>query len=328
MKRRGNLMPFIADIDNLGEAFLWAVRGKSGQQEVKLFRENLTAELQALSLQLTDGTFHFSPYRLFTIYDRKKRRICAAPFRDRVVMHAMMRICHPIFEGYQTADSFASRPDRGTYKALARAREFTQRYEWFLKLDVCKYFDNIDHRVLMHQLRSLIKDAALLAYFEQQIAGYQAAPGRGLAIGNLTSQYFANHYLSVADHYLREVLKAPAVVRYMDDVLVFARDVAMIKAIESAYRSFLSSELHLQLHPAIINATRCGVPFLGYVVFPRRIRLATASRRRFVHKVQAVTYAWQRGQLSDADCRMRLSSAYAYALQADTRGLRQRLGSI
>jgi retron-type reverse transcriptase len=320
-------MPLIADFDNLNEAFLRAVRGKSGKYEVLQFRARLPEEMQALRASLLDGTFCFLPYRIFTIYDRKKRRICAAPFRDRVVMHAMMRICHPIFEAYQIYDSYASRPERGTYKALARAQEFARRYEWFLKLDVCKYFDHVDHAVLMQQLRSLLKDPLLLSYFEQQIGGYEAGPGRGVAIGNLTSQYFANHYLGVADHYLKEQLRAPAVVRYMDDVLVFAHSAEALRRVEADYRAFLLASLRLSLHEPICNRTASGVPFLGYVVFSERIRLATASRRRFMHKALALSTASAEGLLSEDEARRRLASVYAYAMQADSVGLRRKLGT-
>ena len=203
-RRVGNLMPRIASLDNLHEAFLRAARGKGGKMAVVDFRNHLDKNLLCIQRQLLDGTFHFGQYHFFTIYDPKRRVICAASFPERVVFHAMMRICHPIFDQYQVFDSYASRIGKGTYKALDRARRFANNYEWFAKIDARKYFDSISHEVLLAQLSRLFKDAQLLIFFRNLLDTYAVQPGCGLPIGNLTSQYFANHYLSVADHYIKE----------------------------------------------------------------------------------------------------------------------------
>lgn len=194
VKRVGNLMPRIASLENLHEAFLRAAKGKSGKLAVKEFRSRLDENLVEMSKQLLDGTFIFGHYHFFTVYDPKKRIICAASFPERVAFHAMMRICHPVFDDFQICDSYASRIDKGTYKALERARQFAHRYKWFAKMDVCKYFDSIDHEVMLRQLCRLFKDPQLLIYFRDLLDSYETSEGRGLPIGNLTSQYFANDY--------------------------------------------------------------------------------------------------------------------------------------
>ena len=214
-------MPRIASLENLHEAFLRAARGKACKRAVIDFRSRLDEHLKEMSRQLLDGTFQFGRYHFFTVCDPKRRTICAASFPERVAFHAMMRICHPVFDDFQIYDSYASRIGKGTYKALERARHFSRCYQWFAKLDVCKYFDSISHEVLLGQLCRLIKDSQLLLYFRDLLATYEVEEGRGLPIGNLTSQYFANHYLAVADHYAKEQLKVPAMVRYMDDLLLF-----------------------------------------------------------------------------------------------------------
>lgn len=147
-----------------------------------------------MSLQLLDGSFRFGQYHFFTVYDPKRRTICAASFPERVVFHAMMRICHPVFDDFQIFDSYASRIGKGTYKALERAQQYAKRYQYFAKLDVCKYFDSIDHEVMLHQLCRLFKDSQLLIFFRDLLDSYETSEGRGLPIGNLTSQYFANDY--------------------------------------------------------------------------------------------------------------------------------------
>ena len=252
-KRVGGLMPRIASLDNLHEAFLRAARGKQGKMAVAGFRSQLDQNLLAMQQQLLDGTFRFGRYHFFVVHDPKRRVICAASFPERVAFHAMMRICHPVLDSYQVFDSYASRLGKGTYKALERAQQFARRYEWFAKIDVCKYFDSISHDVLLAQLARLFKDPQLLIYFRDLLDTYQASEGRGLPIGNLTSQYFANHYLAVADHYLKEQLRVPAMVRYMDDVLLLADDHRELMGWVEDYSGLLHHHLLLDVHPPVVN---------------------------------------------------------------------------
>ena len=121
MKRAGNLIPLIADHENLREAFLLAMRGKQMNTECMRFRARIGTEVDMLHEQLINGSYRMGNYRRFKVYDPKERTICAVPFRDRVVMHAMMRVCHLLFENYQTDVSYASRRGRGTYKAIDKS---------------------------------------------------------------------------------------------------------------------------------------------------------------------------------------------------------------
>ena len=137
--------------------------------------------------------------------------------------------------------------------------QLSRRHAWFAKLDVVHYFDTIDHAVLRDQLRRLFKDPLLLVYFDRLLDGYHGvALGRGLPIGNLSSQYFANHYLSPADHHARRVLHAPGLVRYMDDVLLFADDRATLRRLVRDYQSYVAGTLHLAHHPVVMNRVECG----------------------------------------------------------------------
>lgn len=285
VKRVGNLLPRIAATDNLQEAFLRASRGKAQCKAVIDFRNCLDDNLMRLRDDLLTGSYQLCGYHFFTIFDPKERTICAAGFRDRVAFHAMMRVCHPVFDGFQIFDSYASRIGKGTYKALERAQHFASHYHWFAKLDVCKYFDTISHDVLTRQLCRLFKDRQLLLYFRDIIDSYETTPQRGLPIGNLTSQYFANHYLAVADHYVKERLHVPAMVRYMDDIILFDNDKEMLKHNIAMYDEYVSDHLQLRLHPMVLNSTATGIPFLGYVVYPTCLRLNERSRRRFSQKM-------------------------------------------
>lgn len=318
MKRVGNLLERIASIDNLHEAFLRAVRGKAAKQEVLTFRQNLDGRLLTMQRQLLDGTFRFGRYHFFTVYDPKRRTICAASFEERVAFHAMMRVCHPVFDDYQVYDSYASRQGKGTYAALDRALQYARRYRWFAKLDVRKYFDSIDHEVLLSQLCRLFKDARLLLMFRHLVDSYHTDAGCGLPIGNLTSQYFANHYLSPADYYAKEELRVAGLVRYMDDVLLFGDDKDVLLQQVDSWRSHVAATLHLQLHDAVVNRCRHGIPFLGYVVHPEGLRLNGRSRRRFRTKMRELDEAVETAMMSQEEYAMRATCLHAFVRKAQS----------
>lgn len=323
VKRVGNLMPLIADKANLHEAFLRAARGKSGKRAVIDFRLHLDERLTDMRQQLLDGSYRFGDYHFFTIYDPKKRIICAAPFPERVAFHAMMRICHPVFDNYQIYDSYASRIGKGTYKALERSRQYCRQYQCFAKLDVCKYFDSIHHQILIHQLCRLFKDHQLLLYFQELLGSYETTPDRGLPIGNLTSQYFANHYLSSADHQAKEKSGTPAMVRYMDDVLLFDNDKENLSRQVRLYSAYVEEELRLSLHEPIINKVCHGVPFLGYVVYPDGMRLNERSRKRFRERIAVMDTAYWMGIMNERESACRSQCLFAFIDKADNDRLKQ-----
>lgn len=221
MKRTRVDIEQVADPENLKLAFWKAQKGKHGNVEVEDFRCNLDKNLFQLQLQLLSGDVNVGNYHYFTIYDPKERKICAASFSERVLHHALMNVCHPIFESYQIFDSYATRKNKGTYAALDRAKQYQSKFEYFLKLDVRKFFDTISHNKLKNALRNKIKGNEILQLFYKIIDSYHTNLGRGIPIGNLTSQYFANHLLAEADHFVKEKLRVKAFVRYMDDMVLW-----------------------------------------------------------------------------------------------------------
>ncbi len=286
MKRQGNLFRQIAEIENLELAFWKAQRGKSGKAEVKRFREKLPENLLRLREELLSGDFKLGNYHYFTIRDPKERLICAADFRERVLQHAVINICEPYFEKYQIYDSYACRKGKGVDACLKRTQYFCRRYAWYLKLDVHKYFDSIHHRIILELLDRRFKDPELMNFFAALLDTYEVTPERGLPIGNLVSQYFANLYLGTLDHELKDVCKVPGYVRYMDDFILFADDKSEIRKIQQHTEDFLTEKLKLELNPAIINRTAHGLPFLSYRVCPHELRLSLKAKRRFCSKIR------------------------------------------
>ena len=271
------------------------------------------------------GTFQFGRYHFFTVFDPKQRTICAASFPERVAFHAMMRICHPVFDNYQTPDSFASRKGLGQYAAIGRAQQLVRHFTWYAKLDVCKYFDSIDHGVMLAQLARLFKDRQLLLYFRDLLLSYETTPGCGLPIGNLTSQYFANHYLAVADHHARQQLHVAAMVRYMDDILLFCNDEERLMQQVHQYNIYARETLHLQMHPPVVNRSAAGVPFLGYVVMLHHLRLNGRSQRRLRHKMGHLNYCLQEGFIDDATYARHATCLLAFAEKAAVTDLKRKM---
>ncbi len=326
MKRQGQLIEKIADFENLQLAYYKARKGKVGKREVIEFGKRLQDNLLNLQWQIVSGNVETGNYRLFTIYDPKKRLICAAPFGQRILHHALMNICHSSFEKAQIFDSYASRVGKGTYAALERARQFTKHNKWFLKLDFRKYFDNLDHKVLMKQLGRLFKDTRLLNIFENIINGYSVLR-RGVPIGNLTSQYFANHYLSPADHYVKESLKIKAYVRYMDDIVLWHNDRATLIKAGLQLRQYSENRLKLELKPFCINRSVQGLPFLGYLLYPDKIRLAHRSRARFIKKMKVYNNKLDSGLWTQKEYQNHVSPLIAFTEYANAREFRKKIVS-
>lgn len=298
MKRQRGLIHQIADPDNLRLAFYKAQKGKSGKAEVRKFVSNLDENLLDLREHILSGNVETGNYHYFTIYDPKERLICAASFPERVLHHALMNICHPVFEKYQIFDSYASRKDKGTYKALERAKTFQRQNRWYLKLDVRKYFDSIDHLILMKTLEKKFKDATLLNIFQKIINSYETEESKGLPIGNLTSQYFANHYLAVTDHFIKQELKVKNYVRYMDDMVLWSDDNKKLQETGKIVQDYLSGKSKLRLKTFCLNKSEYGITFLGYRVYGDHLQLAKRSRIRFVKKLKSYYEFLDNGKFS------------------------------
>jgi hypothetical protein len=325
MKRAGDLIERIADADNLRLAFWKASRGKQAKADVLAFRADLNAELRGLGEALLGGSVRWGPYRRFMVYDPKERMICAAPFRDRVAHHAILSVTEPHFESYQIGDSYACRTGRGLDAAIARAVGFSGVGDWYLKMDVRKYFDSVDHGVLKGMLRRRFKDPTLLALLDDVINSYSSSSGRGLPIGNLTSQFFANHYLGMLDHHVKQTLGCHRYVRYMDDFVVWDAAKDRLRQVRDDVAGFLRDALHLELKPVCLNACPTGLTFLGYRVFPGRVRLAARSRKRFRRKMALCHDSYTSGRWTEEETARHVEPLLAFVRRAESHAFCQRV---
>lgn len=287
----------------------------------------LEPELFQLQRELESGAYRPGPYHSFTIREPKERQIAAAPFRDRVVHHSICSVLEPVFERRYIHDSYACRKDKGSHRAIQRAWKFTRQRGWFLKCDVEKYFDSVDHEILKLRVHRLFKDKRFLDLLEG-IIDHNAphnAPGKGLPIGNLTSQYFANLYLDGFDHFIKEQLRAERYVRYMDDFLCFADSKEELQCVLSEVREFLDERLCLRLkaRKCYIAPVTQGIPFLGMRLYPGTVRLSRPCLVRCRRKLKRREKAFAQGRISEEALIQSAGSLIAHISHANTMMLRR-----
>lgn len=325
MRRANNLLPDIEEMDNLRLAFWKAGKGKRYAGSVLAYQKDLEQNLEILQQQIRNGYVEVGDYRYFNVYEPKKREICASAFSEQVLHHALMNVCHDYFDRSQIFDSYASRKGKGTYAAIDRAKRYTIKYSWYLKLDVRKFFASIHHDVLKWQLSRMFKEKRLLHIFCQIIDSYEASENRGLPIGNLTSQYFANHYLSQLDHHIKEKLKAKAYVRYMDDMVLWSQDKQMLKSWLSEIKVFIEENCRLTLKPIQLNRTERGLPFLGYRLHPYHTRLLQKSKHRFEKKMKTIYLNKEKEKWDEGQCKRRALPLIAFTQHAVSGDFRKRV---
>lgn len=313
----------IAAIPNLAEATARAASGKRERPAVRAFLADLEHNLETLAGAILSGQAPRGDYRRFRIRDPKPRLIHAACFPDRVLHHAIMGHAGPVLERTMTATSFACRPGKGTLAAVQAARAAIQRFPWYVKVDVKGYFEHIDHEVLLGLLSRRFKGEGFMHLLGRVIHGYQTASGKGLPIGSLTSQYFANYYLDGLDRLLLEGLGVRAELRYMDDVLWFCDSRGQARETLAAVTDWLDSDRRLRLkEPPQINRSAQGVGFCGFRVRPGALLLGRRRRRRYVERRAHWESGWRSGQIDAVGLQRGYDAVHAIASHADSRGWR------
>jgi retron-type reverse transcriptase len=340
-----NLYPHITDFNNLYESWRKARRGKRYHPAAARFERNLDVELTALYAELRDESWQPGGYRSFTVHEPKRRKISAAPFRDRVVHHALIRAIEPIYEHKFIFDSYANRVGKGTHRALDRCTYFMRRYPYVLQCDIQQFFPAIDHAVLKAILaRTIACDATLCLcdkiidsgtgiladeYTMRWFPGddlFAAERPRGLPIGNLTSQFWANVYLNELDQFVKHTLRCPAYLRYVDDFLLFADDKATLRSWREMIIAFLQS-LRLTIHEnrAHPRPVEQGIPFLGFIVYPDHRRLKRSKGITYRRHLKTLYRHFQAGEITREQGRASVMAWLGHVKHGDTWGLRRKL---
>ncbi len=343
MKRSNHLFTEIWSFENLLQASRRARLGKRHQTNVAGFEFQLENELVSLQQELMMKTYQPGPYREFTILEPKQRLISAAPYRDRVVHHALCQVIEPIFEKVFIFDSYANRRNKGTHKAILRYHEFAREYKYVLKCDIKKYFPSIDLNILKALIRRKIKcrdtlwlidlvldnsnpQEPVLAYFPGDDLLTPLNCRKGLPIGNLTSQFFANIYLNGLDHYVKQQLRCKGYVRYVDDFVLFGDDKQQLWSDFKKVGRYLES-VRLQLHPhkSMVYPVNKGVIFLGHKLFPNFRLLRKENVVRFRRRLKWMRTQYFQGKLSSEAIRASVGGWVAHASFSNTYRLRAKI---
>ncbi len=299
MKTYKNLYRQITAFENMLEAAQKAQKGKRNRPDAVRFFFKLEDNLFQLQRELEDQTYHPSKYKTFYIHDPKKRMISAASFRDRVVHHALCNVTEPLFERTFIYDSYANRKGKGMHKAIERYQFYARKYPYVLKCDIQKFFPSLDHEILKSELRWKIQCPKTLwlmdriidnsnlqedhtVYFLKDDLFTPYNRRRGLPIGNLTSQIWANVYLNRFDHFVKERLQVQGYIRYVDDFVLFSCSKSELWAQKRQISKYLSN-LRLLVHPnkSQVFKVAKGLPFLGFHIFPQYRYVKKQNRKRY-----------------------------------------------
>jgi len=342
--RVGDLWPAVVSWPNLVRAAAKARRGKRARDAVLRFDFDLERQLLRLQRDLISGEYRPGPFTTHWIHHPKPRLISAAPYRDRVVHHALMNVLEPILDRRFHPDSYACRVGKGTHAAARRLQRLMRRYRYTLQCDVRKFFPSIDHAILKGQFRRVVKDRRLLALMDlvvdssneqEPVASWfpgddlftPATRRKGLPIGNLTSQWFANWYLDGLDHLVTSHLRVGGHVRYCDDFVLLDNDRGRLREIVAATRDWLASR-RLKLHEErlCVLPSRTGRVFVGMRTWPTHRVVRAANVRAFRRRVGWMRRAYADGRIHTREqVRCRFVSWLGYASQASSQRLLTRL---
>lgn len=268
--------------------------GKRSRVDVMAFERKLEDNLFALRDDLASGRYQHGLYEPFTVFDPKQRSIHKATVRDRLVHQAVVNVIEPCFERRFIHDSFSCRVGKGTHAAINRLRCFLRRASrndamtvYALKCDVRQFFAYIDHDILLQLLARQVHDPRTLALLRRIVESFFVTPGKGLPLGNLTSQLFANVYLHELDHFVKHALRIRYYVRYCDDFVLLTRTMDEARHLVGVIDGFLGSRLALTLHEFKIHVRtwRQGVDFLGYVLMPSATVIRQKTAQRMLRRV-------------------------------------------
>ena len=317
----------VASFSGLIAAARRAARGHRRSTEAAGFLFELEPEVLRLERELRAGTYRPTPYRTFQIRDPKPRTISAAAFRDRVVHHALCAEIEPALERGAIESSFACRRGKGVLSAIKHVQHLARKQPFVLKLDVRHFYETLSHDVLKRLLARRIRDERLMwlcgVFINAGAPG--SAAGRGLPIGNLTSQHFANFYLGPLDRLVTRGLGAGGYCRYLDDVLVFGDSKAMLWGWHHQIEELIGTRLDIELKSEVtcVLPVTDGVPFLGFVVFPGTVRFDRHRVRRWRSRMRSLQRALDRGVLGEDDAQRAADSLIGWARHGDTFSLRR-----
>lgn len=346
MKTYKRVYEKICSKKNIFQAYEKAKKGKSKKPSVLKFENNLDENLRQLQKELIDIIYNPSSLKRFIVRDPKTRTIHASAFRDRIVHHALLNVIGPIFEKSFIQDSYASQLNKGTHPAIERFTSFMRKAScngrkvrsgggrsansvtgYVLKSDIKHYFDSVDHEILLNIIKRKIKDENTIWLIKQILNNFENfKKGKGMPLGNYTSQFFANVYLNELDYFVKHYLKAKYYIRYVDDFVILHKSKKRLEYYRERISKFINL-LKLELHPdkSSIIPLKSGVTFLGYRIFYYHKLLRKRNLRSFQRKFDKMLETYKEDKVSKEKLIIQLQGWFGYAKWANTYNLRKNI---
>ncbi len=326
MKRQRIDLHWVAAYTNLAEAARKAARGKRHRKDVRTFFSRFDENINRLGKDILSGQVPGGRLKRFRIFDPKERIIHAACFKDRVLHHALMNYAGPVLDRSLVASSFACRPCKGIHKAVTYVQSKIRKHPWYLKIDIQHYFDAIDHRLLLNLLSRRFKGRDFMAIVEKIMSSYQTSTGKGLPIGSLTSQHFANYYLDGLDRHIMEELGASAHARYMDDIVLWCLNKKSAKRMLQSVTEYALQKRSVQVKPSSVqvNRSKHGITFCGFRILPGRIRMGIRRRRRYGVLRREWENLYKKGWIDARKLQQAYAAVHAMTMHADSRQWRRK----
>ncbi|MBI4162299.1 MAG: hypothetical protein HY513_01340 [Candidatus Aenigmarchaeota archaeon] len=337
MKSSNNLYDELCLMKNLRKAYRKARKGKSSKWYVKEFEADIERNMFQLQKELRSMTYEPKPLKQFIIRDPKVRLISASNFRDRIIHHALCNIIEPIFEKIFIYDSYANRKGKGVHTALKRFNQFKNKisrngkllayakdnnmvYGYVLKADIKHYFDSVDHEILMRIIGRKITDKKVLWLIKKILGNHMCEiPGKGMPLGNMTSQFFANVYLNELDYFVKHRLKAKCYIRYVDDFVILHESKETLESYKNHISEFLKL-IRIELHPqkSKVLPLHAGIKFLGFRVFYKYKLPKKGNVSRIMHRISQFSGLYKDGIMNKKEILQRMEGWNAYAIHANT----------
>jgi RNA-directed DNA polymerase len=316
----------ISSLANLVNAAIKAAQGKRAKKEVIRFFNNFDNNLAALRQRILTGNIPYREMKKFIIHDPKQRVIHAPCFHDRVFHHCLMNHVGPVLDRSMVATSYACRVGKGIHAAVAQVQKNIQRFQWYVRIDIKSFFDSIDHDLLLKGIERRIKGKETIKLIRKVITGYEVeGRKKGLPIGTLPSQHFANYFLDSLDRLIMEKLDAQGHVRYMDDIIWWCKDKKSIKLTLAQVTDFVENSLNLKIKEGAVRINRStrGVSFCGVIVFSGKKRLSLRKRRNYASLRKKWEYLCGRGVIDSLSLQAGYSSVKNAVQQADSKEWRK-----
>lgn len=288
MKSYKNLYEKFISMENFELAFNNAIKSKKRRREVIKYLKNKEKNLENLRQSIINKTYKTSEYKYKTIYEPKERIIYKLPLRDRIIHHAVMNVLKPILRKKFDYHSYACVEGKGQQSAVLQCTSYERKYKYALKCDISKFFPSINHNILFSMFERIIADKEFLEVIKEIIYSFKGETN--CPIGNYTSQWFGNFYLTALDNFVRHQLKAEAYLRYCDDFIIFSNDKIFLNKCKAAIEEFLRENLKLKYSKADIFNIKQGVDFCGYRSFGKYILLRKRTAKRVKEKTKAFPF--------------------------------------